>query len=277
MTGPAGIEVVVVVIPVRNEELLLPRCLNALTAAIDALGAVPEPERPHVRVLLVLDHCTDQSARVAARWSTFRRHEIAAGAVGVARRDGIRRALRSGSRSRTGAVASAAQIWIATTDADSAVPPNWLVTQLALARNGAELVLGTVQPDDDLAARELQRWEALHTIGEGHPHIHGANLGVRADRYLAAGGFAPVDRDEDVLLVSALRDLGVTEARTALIPVLTSGRRIGRTPAGFAGYLRDRVDADPLDAVSLDADPLDADPLDADPLYADPLDGEIAQ
>ena len=247
MTGPAAIEVVAVVIPVRNEEVLLPRCLNALTAAIDALSAVPEPERPEVRVLLVLDQCTDQSAQVAGRWSTFCRQEIAAGSVGVARRDGVRCALGPVRRSRSEGVASAARIWIATTDADSAVPPNWLVTQLALARNGAELVLGTVQPDDDLAARELQRWEALHTVGEGHPHIHGANLGVRADRYLAAGGFAPVDRDEDVLLVAALRDLGVAEARTALIPVLTSGRRIGRTPAGFAGYLRDRVDAEPLD------------------------------
>ncbi|TFD58898.1 glycosyltransferase [Cryobacterium suzukii] len=248
MTGPSRIEAarikdVVIVVPVRDEEVLLPRCLNALTAAIDALCAVPEPERPRVCVLLVLDHCTDLSSRVAANWSAFRRREIDAGAVGVARREGIRQALGH-VRTRNDDAASASQIWIATTDADSAVPPHWLVTQLALARNGAELVLGTVQPDDDLAAHELLRWEALHTIGEGHPHVHGANLGVRADRYLAAGEFAPVDRDEDVLLVAALRQLGVSEARTALIPVLTSGRRIGRAPAGFAGYLRDHVDAE---------------------------------
>ena len=238
---------VVIVVPVRNEEVLLPRCLTALSAAIDALRAVPEPERPRVFVLVVLDECTDLSARVTAHWPAFRRHEIEAGAVGVARRDGIRHALGRLRRSQTDGAASASQIWIATTDADSAVPPNWLVTQLALARNGAELVLGTVRPDDELAAQELLRWEALHTIGEGHPHVHGANLGVRADRYFAAGEFEPVDRDEDVLLVAALRDLGVAEALTALIPVLTSGRREGRAPAGFAGYLRDHVDGDRLD------------------------------
>jgi glycosyltransferase involved in cell wall biosynthesis len=241
------IDVVAIVVPVRNEELLLPRCLSALTAAIDALSAVPEPDRPRVFVLLVLDRCTDLSARVAARWTNFSCHEIEAGAVGVARRVGIRHALNLPLHSRTEVAAFAAGIWIATTDADSAVPPNWLVTQLALARNGAELVLGTVQPDDDLTVTELLRWKALHTIGEGHSHVHGANLGVRADRYLAAGEFAPVDRDEDVLLVDALRDLGVTEARTALIPVLTSGRRVGRAPAGFADYLRDHVDAEQFD------------------------------
>lgn len=249
MTGTEPIDTVpithvAIVVPVRDEEMLLPRCLSALTTAIEALGAVSEQDRPRVVVLLVFDRCTDLSARVAAHWTNFSRYEIDAGAVGVARRDGIRHALGMLLHSRTAAAASASQIWIATTDGDSAVPPNWLATQLALARNGAELVLGTVQPDDELAAHELLRWEALHTIGEGHPHVHGANLGLRADRYLAAGEFAPVDRDEDVLLVAAVRHLGVTEARTALIPVLTSGRRVGRAPAGFAGYLRDHVDVD---------------------------------
>lgn len=248
MISLVSIDVVAIVVPVRNEELLLPRCLSALTAAIDALSTVPEPDRPRVFVLLVLDRCTDLSARVAAHWTNFSCHEIEAGAVGVARRVGIRRALDLPLHSRTDVAASAAGTWIATTDADSAVPPNWLVTQLALARNGAELVLGTVQPDNDLAVTELRRWEALHTIGEGHPHVHGANLGVRADLYLAAGEFAPVDRDEDVLLVASLRDLAVTEARTALIPVLTSGRRVGRAPAGFADYLRDHVDATQLES-----------------------------
>ncbi len=101
MTGASSIEAarikdVVIVVPVRDEEVLLPRCLNALSVAIDELCAVPEPERPRVGVLLVLDHCTDLSSRGAANWSAFRRLEINAGAVGVARREGIRQALGYG-------------------------------------------------------------------------------------------------------------------------------------------------------------------------------------
>jgi glycosyltransferase involved in cell wall biosynthesis len=239
-----SIHTVVVVVPVRDEEVLLPRCLHALTAAIDSLRNVPETERPKVSVFLVLDRCTDRSARIAAVWKNFDQCEIRAGAVGVARRDGVRQALGSLRGSSPPSNLASDRIWIATTDADSAVPPNWLATQLALARNGAELVLGTVHPDDEILGQELLRWQSLQVLEEGHCHVHGANLGVRADRYLEAGEFAPVDRDEDVLLVGALRALGVAEARTALIPVLTSGRRVGRTPAGFAGYLRENVDVD---------------------------------
>lgn len=253
LTSRSSPDVVTIVVPVRNEEILLPRALAALAVAIDALTVVPQPNRPAVSVLLVLDQCTDFSNRVASHWPAFDRAEIDAGAVGVARRYGVQRALHrlgavSGAAASAVGVIEAERIWIASTDADSAVPPNWLVTQLAFARNGVDLVLGTVQPDDDLAAHELMHWESLHTIGEGHPHVHGANLGVRADRYLAAGEFAPVDHDEDVLLVEALRELGVAEARTALIPVLTSGRRLGRAPAGFAEYLRDHINPDRVDA-----------------------------
>lgn len=245
MTGQStngGMSAVIVVIPVRNEEVLLPRCLRALAVAIAAVNALPERNRPRVNVLLVLDRCTDQSARVASAWKSFGQCEINAGAVGQARRNGIRQALSVLHGVPPYGAAATRYTWIATTDADSAVPPNWLVTQLALARNGAELVLGTVRPDGDVSERELVRFEALHTRDEGHPHIHGANLGVRADHYLAAGEFASVDRDEDVLLVAALRLKNVTEARTAVIPVVTSGRRVGRAPAGFAGFLRESVD-----------------------------------
>jgi len=128
--------------------------------------------------------------------------------------------------------------WIASTDADSAVPENWLTSQLAFARNDVHLVLGTVEPDECLDGDMRARWAAEQLLVEGHPHVHGANLGVRADRYLAAGEFPGIDADEDIALVAALRGLRVCEIRTARIPVRTSGRLIGRTPGGFAGYLR---------------------------------------
>jgi hypothetical protein len=130
---------------------------------------------------------------------------------------------------------------VATQVCPASVPPRWLTVQLVLAESGTDLVLGTVLPDAELPTPERARWHDEHTLEDGHPHVHGANLGVRADSYLAAGGFSAVDSDEDVLLVEELRARGARECRTALIPVLTSGRLEGRAPGGFGGYLAAQV------------------------------------
>ena len=234
MTGHSGVDRVIVVVPARNEEELLPRCLSALAVAIGEVGGVAGPVPPVIDVVVVLDRCSDGTAGVVSHWPMFSSISTNGGAVGVARRAGVRHLLPTPDRFTSAT-------WIASTDADSAVPPNWLSVQLGFARNAVDLVLGTVVPDDGLSDGVRERWDAQHRLVEGHTHVHGANLGVRADRYLHAGEFAPVDGQEDVRLVSALRGLRVSEVRTALIPVLTSGRLAGRTPAGFAGYLRDQV------------------------------------
>jgi glycosyltransferase involved in cell wall biosynthesis len=218
----------VVVVPARNEERRLPRCLAALADAVAALTDEFGADAPAISVVVVLDRCTDGSAGVVARWPQFEALTSTAGSVGSARREGVAHAL-------TGA--DAARSWVATTDADSAVPLRWLAVQLVLAESGTELVLGTVLPDAELPTPERARWHDAHTLVDGHPYVHGANMGVRGDRYLAAGGFCNVDSDEDVLLVQELRARGARECRTALIPVLTSGRLDGRVPGGFGGYL----------------------------------------
>ncbi|WP_241990475.1 MULTISPECIES: glycosyltransferase [Cryobacterium] len=226
------IDRLIVVVPARDEESRLPRCLAALAAAVQAVEDEFGTDAPAISVVVVLDRCTDGSAEVVAQWPQFRALECSAGSVGSARREGVAHLLTD---------AAAAHTWVATTDADSAVPRRWLTAQLALAQAGTELVLGTVLPDDELPVQERARWHGSHTLVDGHPHVHGANLGVRADRYLQADGFSDVDSDEDVLLVEALRTLGARECRTALIPVLTSGRLDGRVPGGFGGYLADQV------------------------------------
>ncbi|WP_166787934.1 glycosyltransferase [Cryobacterium adonitolivorans] len=226
------IDRLIVVVPARNEESRLPRCLAALADAVQALEEERGAAAPAVSVVVVLDRCTDGSADVVALWPQFRALECAAGSVGSARREGVAHLLCD---------AAAAHTWVATTDADSAVPRRWLAVQLALAEAGTELVLGTVLPDEELPVLERARWHESHSLVDGHPHVHGANLAVRADRYLQAKGFSDVDSDEDVLLVAALRTLGARECRTALIPVLTSGRLDGRVPGGFGGYLAGQV------------------------------------
>lgn len=223
-----AIEAVIVVVPVHDEAALLDRCLRALSAAVAAVDVPCE-------VRIVLDACTDGSALVAAR-HPFPLRYADAGAVGRARAAGVQDALeRFGGLSRE-------RVWIANTDADSAVPANWLRVQLDEAAGGADVVVGTVRPDfDDLSPMHRALWLETHTPGLPNGHTHGANLGLRASTYEAAGGFAPVGEHEDVQLVDACRRIGAAVVASDAAEVMTSGRFAGRTPGGYAGYLRDQA------------------------------------
>lgn len=238
-----GIQHVAVVIPAHNEEQHLERALTAVSCAADRV----EAELPDVavRVVVVLDGCTDRSPAVAARVAAgdprFLLLPVSFGSVGRSRQAGVRAALdNSSSRTRDGRAAehSPRGTWLANTDADSCVPPHWLVRQLELAELGFDVVLGTVQPDPHGMHHDLlARWHARHTGTEDHTHVYGANLGVRASSYLAAGGFPGVDFDEDQALVRRLRSSGAGIVATDTTRVLTSGRTVGRAPHGFAAYL----------------------------------------
>ena len=231
--SPVDIDVMGIVVPARNEEQRLPRCLSALEAAIAGMRAGDE-FAPRVRVVVVVDGSTDGTARVAQGWPGVEVVHSDAGRVGAARRAGVEHLLRAEAGSRT-----LGRVWVANTDADSAVPSDWLSAQLQHARSGVELLLGTVRPDpQELAAGLLAAWRLRHLIADGHPHVHGANFGVRGDIYLAAGGFPDVATHEDVLLSAAVRRSGGLVLSTGSHPVLTSGRTTGRAPGGMASYLR---------------------------------------
>lgn len=233
MTSPPDgpiepIEAIVVVVPVHDEAALLDACLHALSAAVAAVDVPCE-------VRVVLDACTDESAAVAAR-HRFPVVPVHARAVGEARAAGIRDAIAALGDAR------AARVWIANTDADSAVPANWLQVQLAAADAGADVVVGTVRPDfDDLSPAHRSLWLETHAPGRPNGHTHGANLGIRASTYDAAGGFAPVGEHEDVQLVDGCRRIGAAIVASDRAEVITSGRFVGRTPGGYAGYLREQA------------------------------------
>ncbi|WP_424347385.1 glycosyltransferase [Kocuria sp. CH-021] len=219
------VERVVVVVPARNEERLLGRCLATVEHAAARARAVRAPVR--VDVVVALDRCTDGSARIAA----------ASGADVVVGSWGTPGAARAAAVRAAGAVGE--RTWIVSTDADSAVPAHWLTGHLDAAGRGAELLLGTVEPDPrDLPADVLARWHALHRLEEGHPHAHAANLGVRADVYAACGGFRSLPHGEDVELAETARTHGRRVLATDRVRVLTSGRSTGRVELGFAGWLR---------------------------------------
>lgn len=226
---------VCVVVPVHDEEELLGRCIAALRHAVAHEQSSARQVR--VEVVFVLDGCSDGSAAIA-RLSPFRVVEVSARRVGAARALGVEIALAS-LRADEGEV-PLHEVWIASTDADSAVPPHWVSSQVDLAAQGADVVVGTVRPDPaDLTPAQRDAWEATHVPGQANGHVHGANLGMRADVYTAAGGYPPIDEHEDVALVSRAQAAGATVVASDDAWVLTSGRQQGRTPGGYARYLRD--------------------------------------
>ncbi|WP_252575695.1 glycosyltransferase [Pseudarthrobacter cellobiosi] len=233
---------VAVVIPVHNEEHHLARALAAVCAAADALQhSQPDTE---VTIVVVLDACTDGSGSVAARFAAADRRitllPVAFRSVGRSRRAGINLLLagRWPDRARAGRVLATERVWLANTDADSWVPENWLLRQVELAGRGADAVLGTVEPDPaGMDGELLRRWHVRHPLGEDHPHVYGANFGVRASAYIRAGGFPRQRSHEDRALAAQLRRHGYRITSTDAVRVVTSGRTEARAPQGFGAYL----------------------------------------
>jgi glycosyltransferase involved in cell wall biosynthesis len=223
---PQPISWVGVVVPARNEEELLPACIAGLRDAAAAVG-VP------VEILIVLDACTDGSRLAASPASTL---AVDVCNVGQARREGFAQLLRQ----RPAGIADR-QTWLATTDADTIVPPDWLARMLRHAAAGWTVVAGTVRVDDWTGHSERAQtyWQSSYENRDNHRHVHGANLGVRGDAYRLVGGMPAVALSEDVAMVLALEAAGEPVYRAGDLPVVTSARRQGRADGGFAAYLRE--------------------------------------
>ncbi|HEY5351767.1 MAG TPA: glycosyltransferase family A protein [Streptosporangiaceae bacterium] len=220
-----------VVIPAHDEEDLLPSCLAAVRLAAAPLAGIP------VHVVVVADACTDRTAGLA-RAGGAAVLAIEARNVGTARAAGVAEVLR-----RTGPV-DPATVWLATTDADTLVPPGWLTRQLSYAEDGWDAVVGTITVNDwrQYPAEVPPLFQQLYRTaspagGAAHPHVHGANLGFSAAAYLAAGGFGPARTAEDHALVNALAAAGRRVLRTTTVSVVTSARRRARAPHGFSQLL----------------------------------------
>ena len=187
-----------------------------------------------MHLLVVADSCTDRTVAVA-RAGGARVIGVGARNVGAARATGMMELLRMMAGQDPAAV------WLATTDADTVVPPGWLRRQLGYADQGWDVVLGTVTVAD--WSEHPQHTPAAFTArysfgGEPHPHVHGANLGIRASAYLAAGGFRALRTAEDHALVAAAASAGCSVLQARDITVQTSARRQARAPDGFSHLLR---------------------------------------
>jgi glycosyltransferase involved in cell wall biosynthesis len=226
-----------VIVPAHNEQRLLPSCLASLRCAALAL-------RTPVHLVVVADACRDRTVQIAQR-SGAAVVTIAARSAGAARAAGVREVLR-----RTGHL-DPADVWLATTDADTLVPGYWLRQQVQLANRGWDAVAGTIRITDWSGYQPGTRsmFRKRYAAGTGpHSHVHGANLGFRAAAYQRAGGFTDTPTGEDHALVAALIATGSRVYRTRALTVTTSARRTARAPYGFSSYLA-QLDAGP-DAAS---------------------------
>jgi glycosyltransferase involved in cell wall biosynthesis len=221
------IRTVGVIVPAHDEQALLPSCLASLRRAARALRGIP------VHLVVVADACRDRTAPAARRGGAAV-VTISARSVGAARAAGVREVLDRAAH------LDPADVWLATTDADTLVPACWLRRQVYYADRGWDAVAGTVQVTDwsgyrpGVRALFRERYAA-----SGRPHVHGANLGFRAAAYLAAGGFPDLPSAEDRVFVAALTSNGSRVRHTDTVTVVTSARREARAPNGFSDVLAD--------------------------------------
>ncbi|WP_242419165.1 glycosyltransferase, partial [Frankia sp. CpI1-P] len=128
-------------VPAHDEQDLIGACLDALGEAVHHPGL----RGVDVAVLVVLDDCGDESAR-HCRTRAVPTLAVRERNVGRARSRGFAHLI---SRVAAGMPAIHPRaVWLATTDADSQVSPDWITTQVEFARDGADAVFGVVDIDD---------------------------------------------------------------------------------------------------------------------------------
>jgi len=116
------------IVPAHNEAEHIGACVQSLRIAARCSRLNGEP----VLVVVVLDDCDDATGAVASE-AGAQVLSVHARNVGTARATGAAFALDAGAR------------WLAFTDADSVVAPDWLADQLGLQ---SDAVCGTVAVRD---------------------------------------------------------------------------------------------------------------------------------
>ncbi|RTL67803.1 MAG: glycosyltransferase [Pseudonocardiaceae bacterium] len=239
------VQAVAVVVPAHDEQALIGPCLDALAAAADVV-----PDGCAVAVTVVLDRCTDGTATVVRDTvrRRFRPGTVATVVTASARTVGELRTLGLDDALRRLGDVPADRVWLLSTDADTRVPPAWIRDHLRFADAGADAVAGVVDLDGlhELPADVQCRYTAIvdaGTTAHGHTHAYAANLGVRADAFVAAGGFPVVAAGEEHALLAVLRAAGRRIATPVDVRVRTSARTRGRAEGGLADLLCDLAGA----------------------------------
>lgn len=247
----------IVVVPACDEQDRIGSCLRALA---EQYGV----ERGAFEVVLVLDHCHDETRAIALRAAALapRLRLIVLDSpfpgAGHARRAGMDFACDRLLEAGLG------QALVASTDADTRVAPDWLAMQLALAAAGARAIGGRIDLDLDEAAElapavlrtrsanararhaHVLAWDTRHAGADDdasvrdavacrdHHQFSGASLAVTAQTYREIGGLPVVDALEDEALQRLLEDNRIPIVRSDRVYVTTSARTNGRAPRGLS-------------------------------------------
>jgi len=227
-----------IVLPVHNEEQRLPAALRSIDRAMEGI----DDWATQCRLVVVLDDCNDGSSSVVdgwpaedtkwgKKWGKAHVLSLRARNVGLARQTGCAALLDLWSAT------PAEHIWLATTDADSEVPRDWLTAQVRARTEGAEVWVGPVEVGswDDRATGTADEWNRRYA--REHRPVHGANFGIDAAMYLRAGGFEGLVTGEDRDLLDRALVQGAVVRVDASVRVITSARRQSRAPRGFAHAL----------------------------------------
>lgn len=212
-----------IVIPAHNEADSISACLQSIKLAIRNV-----PSSISVQTLVVLDSCVDdtlskvEKAQVSFLSCDFR-------CVGKVRDLGVRQLIDQGCD------------WIACTDADSLVAPNWLTEQLNhLHHSPVSMICGVASVDNwaSLSTSTREQYMAHYQDCMDHRHIHGANLSFRSQDYVVMGGFDAIACHEDVGLVKKFEQANLPIIWSNTVRVVTSSRLDARAEEGFAHFLR---------------------------------------
>ena len=222
-----------VVIPAQNEEATIASCIRSVLNSL---------ERANVEhwIVVVADHCTDRTVEYAlsALGKSGMVLEMSVQSAGAARRAGVARVLNHWHER------DLSTIWLANTDADTEVSPDWVSVQLGFANQGVTAVAGIVQLPMEGRPDVLEIYKSTYfAAADGtHTHVHGANLSVRADAYQDVGGWSELALAEDHCLWGRLRGRGWRVTSPVSSVVTTSARLEGRAKGGFADSLRSQVE-----------------------------------
>jgi hypothetical protein len=242
----------IVAIPARDEAERIEACLTALSDQQQCPDAV----------VLLLNNCTDATETIARGLAPRLPYHL-----DIVSRDLPPRHANAGWARRLAMQVAASQAGprgvLLATDADTVVPPDWVLRNLAALERGADVVCGraVVDPweaamipahlhaDDALECRLIALLDDIAWMLDPEPHdppprhteASGASLAVTVDAYHRVGGIPAIPCGEDRAFVASLWRMDARVRHDPAIQVVVSGRIEGRAEGGMADAIRRRM------------------------------------